>query len=141
MTKDDREKAILIGVVGGITAAITALTLLFGYIEITERYNEYQQEQYVMKMESTPPDNRSGDFCPMCGSTDVCRYLYGLLYRDSVIIEKERNHEIKLGGCTLSPTNPRYKCNWCSYKWGNYVDLVNRLKAKEDAKKKIDEKI
>lgn len=83
------------------------------------------------EMMSTFPDNRNGDFCPKCKSTNVGKYIYGLGVMDSVATEKVRSQKWILAGCTISSKSPKYKCNSCSYEWGNHVDFINRLKAKD----------
>lgn len=73
------------------------------------------------EMMSVFPDNRSGDYCPKCKSTDVGRFVYGLRLRDSITLENERNGKIIGAGCTLSSRSPKYRCNNCSCEWGNHV--------------------
>lgn len=83
------------------------------------------------EMESFTPDNRSGDFCPKCKNTDVGKFVYGRLLMDSVATEKVKSQKWIPAGCTLSSKSPKYRCNSCSYEWGNHVDFINRLKAKD----------
>ena len=72
------------------------------------------------RIASTPPDKRSGDFCPMCKSKDVSRFIYGLrAANDSATLDDERKQKIIRGGCVLSSKSPKYICNSCSYEWGN----------------------
>ena len=89
-------------------------------------------------MESIPADNRSGDFCPNCKSTDVREFFYGYYLpeiNDSIDVAVEKRRFIP-GGCSLTSECPKYKCSRCSYKWGNHVDLFNRIKATEEKRRK-----
>ena len=72
---------------------------------------------------STEVDNRGGDFCPKCKSTDVGKFFYGLYspeLEDSATIEAVKNHRLIPGGCVIMEDCPKYKCNSCSYMWGKY---------------------
>jgi hypothetical protein len=54
---------------------------------------------------------------------DVGKYFYGLYKagaNDSTD-EAVRSKKLIPGGCIYYETNPKYKCNSCSYEWGNYV--------------------
>ena len=123
MIKEDIKKAMLTGIVSGITAAVTLLGLLWGYIFITDWYRDYQQKRIKERIALTPPDKRSGDFCPECKSSDVGKYFYGL-YRpgmvDSATKEAIKNKKLIPGGCTFSSAHPKYRCNSCSYEWANF---------------------
>ena len=124
MTKEDIKKSVLIGVVGGLTAAVSLLALVWAYIEITDWYKEYQRKEAIERIESTPPDRRSGSNCPECNSADIGRYFYGLWSpdaADSATIMAVNCGLLIPGGCVFSKTNPKYKCNRCDYKWGNFV--------------------
>ena len=83
------------------------------------------------EMMSVLPDNRSGDFCPMCKRSDVGRLVYGRMLMDSVATEKITSQKWIPAGCSLSSESPKYRCNNCSYEWGNHVALINQLKSKD----------
>ena len=122
MKKDDIKKAVLTGIVGGITAAVTILVLLWAYY-LTDWYKDYKQQKEAERIASIPPDKRSGDYCPECKSSDVGKYFYGLYKpgaNDSTD-EAVRSKKLIPGGCIYYETNPKYKCNSCSYEWGNDV--------------------
>ena len=73
------------------------------------------------------PDDRSGDRCPKCGSTDVGKYFYGLYdpdRRDTVLSEDISKGRLIPGGCMVDESSPRYRCNYCSYRWGNHVTEI-----------------
>ena len=73
------------------------------------------------------PDNRSGDRCPKCGGTDVGEYFYGLYEpdgRDTVLSEAIAKGRLIPGGCVVEVSSPRYRCNSCSYRWGNHVTEI-----------------
>ena len=58
-----------------------------------------------------------------CKSTDVGRYFYGLWspgVADSATIMAVNCNLLIPGGCAFSETNPKYRCNRCNYKWGNF---------------------
>ena len=77
MTKEDIKKAVIIGIVCGFTTVVTIYSLAFTYVKVSEWYRDYKRELVERKLDPTPPDSRSGSFCPECKSTDVGRYVYG----------------------------------------------------------------
>jgi hypothetical protein len=114
------KKSVLTGIVSGITSAVTILILLWTYIYIEDWYKDYKRKLDTERIASTPPDKRSGDYCPMCKSKDVSRFIYGLrAANDSATLDDERKQKIIRGGCVLSSKSPKYICNSCSYEWGN----------------------
>lgn len=123
MTKEDINKSVLTGIVGGITAAVTILVLLWAYIFLTDWYKDYKQQKEAERIASIPLDKRSGDFCPKCKSTDVGKFIYGYYKQgeNDSIDDAVRSNRLIPGGCIYYETNPKYKCNSCSYVWGNYV--------------------
>lgn len=134
MTKEDIKKAVLTGVIGGITAAVTVLVLIWAYIFLGDWYKEYKREKAQEELASTPPDNRSGDFCPECKSTDVGGFFYGYYHpgtNDSTDKAVEEGRLIP-GGCMVNSNSSKYRCNSCSYEWGNYVDMIKRMKEKDE---------
>ncbi len=123
MTKEDINKSVLTGIVGGITAAVTILVLLWAYIFLTDWYKDYKQQKEAERIASIPPDKRSGDFCPKCKSTDVGNFFCGYYKQgeNDSIGDAVRSNRLIPGGCIYYETNPKYKCNSCTYVWGNYV--------------------
>lgn len=123
MTKEDINKSVLTGIVGGITAAVTILVLLWAYIFLTDWYKDYKQQKEAERIASIPPDKRSGDFCPKCKSTDVGNFFCGYYKQGEYdsIGDAVRSNRLIPGGCIYYETNPKYKCNSCTYVWGNYV--------------------
>ena len=122
MKKDDIKKAVLTGIVGGITAAVTILVLLWAYIIIIDWYKDYKQQQETERIASILPDKRSGDFCPKCKSTDVGNFFCGYYKQgeNDSIDDAVRSNRLIPGGCILDGSNPKYRCNSCYYEWGNY---------------------
>jgi DNA-directed RNA polymerase subunit M/transcription elongation factor TFIIS len=55
--------------------------------------------------------------CPKCKSTNVRRYLYGLMRFKSEKERKEFEKKYILGGCRVSPSNPNYRCSDCGKVW------------------------
>ncbi len=82
---------------------------------------------YYLSPRPLAPDNRSGDRCPKCGSTDVGEYFYGLYEpdgRDTILNEDIAKGRLIPGGCMVYESSPRYRCNDCSYRWGNHVTEI-----------------
>ena len=122
MTKEDIKKSVLTGIVGGITAAVTILVLLWAYIFIIGWYKDYKQQKEAERIASILPDKRSGDYCPECNSTDVGEFFYGYYEQgeNDSIDDAVRSNRLIPGGCILDGSNPKYRCNSCYYEWGNY---------------------
>jgi len=49
--------------------------------------------------------------CPICGSTDAVRILYGLPTVEA--FEASQQGEFALGGCVIGPESPDYECRGC----------------------------
>ena len=58
--------------------------------------------------------------CSKCGSTDIGKYLYGLIRPNDKLDEKINKGEIRLGGCMISRDSPNHHCNKCG------VDLYEK---------------
>ena len=52
--------------------------------------------------------------CPECGEKAVVPVQYGMPGRD--MTEAARRDEIIIGGCIVSPTNPRRGCTSCGWR-------------------------
>ena len=67
------------------------------------------------------------------------QYFYGY-YRsginDSTDIAVEEGRLIP-GGCMVNSNSPKYRCYSCSYEWGNYVDMIKRMKEKDEERNYI----
>lgn len=50
MNKEEVKAALLTGIIGGITAAITLVVLAFGYIEIKSWYMQHKHRQKIEKL-------------------------------------------------------------------------------------------
>ena len=59
MTKEDFKKAVLVGVVTGVTIAITLFTLIIGYLEAEKQYKEYKHRQEYLSYSSLIPKHLS----------------------------------------------------------------------------------
>jgi hypothetical protein len=113
---------------------VTVLVLIWAYIFLGDWYKEYKREKAQEELASTPQDNRSGDFCPECKSTDVGEFFYGYYHpgtNDSTDKAVEEGRLIP-GGCMVNSNSSKYRCNSCSYEWGNYVDMIKRMKEKDE---------
>lgn len=127
-------KKIILFSLAGFVIVIPIIYLTWAYIETREWYKEYQRERFSKEMESIPADNRSGDFCPNCKSTDVGEFFYGYYpsgINDSTDVAVEEGRLIP-GGCMVNSNSSKYRCNSCSYEWGNYVDMIKRMKEKDE---------
>lgn len=51
--------------------------------------------------------------CPICGSSNVAKYIFGLVGYDDELQEQLDKNEIVLGGCCIEPDSPAYHCNEC----------------------------
>ena len=58
--------------------------------------------------------------CPICGSSNVAEYLFGMPAYNYELEEKLNNGEIILGGCCIEPDSPAYHCNECEEDFGYY---------------------
>ena len=122
MKKEDFKNLILMGIIAGLTSVIVCCVLVFSVMQLYDLYGDYRNKLAEERYESTPPDRRSGSFCPECKSTDVGRYVYGYLepHPDSATAQAMRSGFIIGGGCAFAETYPKYKCNRCNYEWGNF---------------------
>ena len=59
--------------------------------------------------------------CPICGSTNVAKYLFGLIAYDEKLEEQLEKNEIILGGCCIEKDSPKFHCNECEEDFGNYL--------------------
>jgi hypothetical protein len=55
--------------------------------------------------------------CPGCHSTRVARVLYGLMGFDEELEREIDEGRVSLGGCTVSPGDPTYRCVDCDFEW------------------------
>lgn len=118
MTKEDIKKAVLTGIVGGFTAALSLLLLVWAFVKITDWYNDYQRQKENERIESTLPDRRSGSRCPECRSTNVAQIVYGYPAKGWGALAEDKKSNFH--GCFL-PMNPKkYHCNDCKYEWGSF---------------------
>jgi transposase-like protein len=63
----------------------------------------------AMKYEfATKPDN-----CPLCGSQDIIKILYGLPIFTPELEAKIKEGNVILGGCILSSKKPTWRCKDC----------------------------
>ena len=53
--------------------------------------------------------------CPKCGSTNIAKYLFGLLAYSEELMKKIEKKEIILGGCLIDDIDPTHHCNDCNY--------------------------
>lgn len=53
--------------------------------------------------------------CPKCNLNKVIPILYGYLSGD--MLKKAEMGEIKLGGCIVTPENPKWYCKDCGNEW------------------------
>ena len=70
-------------------------------------------------MKQATKRKRTPVVCPYCGSTDIARYVYGLVdLHDDMLF----NSKIALGGCIIEEdVSPKYQCNNCEKDFGIYM--------------------
>lgn len=59
--------------------------------------------------------------CPVCGSRNVAKYLWGDPYYTEKLQEEINSGKVVLGGCCILGCTPKYKCNDCKSDFGNYM--------------------
>ena len=61
--------------------------------------------------------------CPHCGSINIRPIVYG--YPSPELWEEEIKGKVKLGGCCISETQPKYYCNDCEESFNRgFIDLL-----------------
>jgi hypothetical protein len=62
----------------------------------------------------------TGDYCPKCHSKQVAEILYGLypLPLPASLQADFDSRRIRLGGCCVSETSPKWRCLSCGSEWG-----------------------
>jgi len=50
--------------------------------------------------------------CPACGSKNVLRICYGMPGPE--LVEASRQGKVILGGCCVSPEDPKWQCSNCA---------------------------
>jgi hypothetical protein len=53
--------------------------------------------------------------CPKCGSLNVIKIVYGPPTNQMILSAKE--DKIKLGGCSISGSAPKFHCKDCKNEW------------------------
>jgi hypothetical protein len=56
--------------------------------------------------------------CPACGEIHPAKILYGYMFLNDGLKEAIDRGEIALGGCTIGPDDPAWRCNQCGHQWG-----------------------
>lgn len=79
---------------------------------------------FICLLWSLGTEKHEGDNCPMCESTNVGTFEYGLwdfYHEDSIFTKKVREGIIISGGCVIDGDSPKYRCNDCGYTWGRII--------------------
>lgn len=58
-----------------------------------------------------------GKVCPQCGSTRVADILYGYPVMNEELDMAIKKGEVTLGGCCISPSDPKVECMDCMHRW------------------------
>jgi hypothetical protein len=70
--------------------------------------------------------------CPVCGSNEIARILYGMPAFNEQLIEELRIGKVTLGGCIVKPDNPLWICLNChpeaKRQNESFVEFANRTK-------------
>ena len=64
--------------------------------------------------------------CPICRSPYIAEIVYGLMDM-SELADDSGAGRIVLGGCTLSKSSPRWRCNTCGSEWGDFAAMFERI--------------
>lgn len=56
--------------------------------------------------------------CPKCGSSNVAEILWGMPSFTSELQKELAEKKVVLGGCCVSPDDPKYECNDCLHRFG-----------------------
>jgi len=51
--------------------------------------------------------------CPVCGSSKIASYLYGMPIYDEKLQEDMDSGKIVIGGCCITDDDPQWKCLAC----------------------------
>ena len=62
---------------------------------------------------------KSRTSCPVCGSNNIARYLYGMPAMDEKLERDIEDNKVICAGCCVSPDDPRYHCNDCGKDFGH----------------------
>lgn len=80
-------------------------------------------------MEKTKHDNLR---CPACGSDNVAEILWGMPAFTEELEKELDEGNVVLGGCCITPDDPKYECNECRCRFGRsefaegFVELVEK---------------
>lgn len=58
--------------------------------------------------------------CAVCGSSRVAQIIYGFLDVNSIAAELDSGRAV-LGGCGLSDSSCKWRCNTCQHEWGDHA--------------------
>ncbi|MBP5312370.1 MAG: hypothetical protein J6112_06015 [Clostridia bacterium] len=75
--------------------------------------------------------------CPKCGSKDIIPILYGMPSYE--VLKEVDEGKLKLGGCVISGTEPRYYCQSCKKNRCYPPYLFKRFSQPEDLRKAVTE--
>ena len=57
--------------------------------------------------------------CPRCHSDEVVPVVYGM--PSAELVEESRAGRVALGGCTIWPDSPEWRCVACGHEWRTHV--------------------
>ena len=64
-------------------------------------------------------ENDEAPVCPVCGSEDVAKIVYGMLADDDGTLQEQIDSgEIIPGGCCITDEDPTWECNDCHHQFG-----------------------
>jgi hypothetical protein len=106
-------RRLVANILGGIALSAVYCTVIFGALFLTSLADT--KPISVAPITEYEHFERAADgkpICPKCGRSDhVLVYLYGL--------RREPPPEgMSLGGCTLGPKSPKYRCRNCNASFG-----------------------
>jgi len=74
--------------------------------------------------------------CPTCGSPNTAEIIYGFV-DVAGLTDGLESGRIVLGGCDLSQSSARWRCNACGGEWGDFateMKEIERQRAEEQAR-------
>jgi hypothetical protein len=74
----------------------------------------------AVSKEQTMKRKRGKTDCPVCHSSNVLPYMYGLPNAEAA--QEAKQGKLLLGGCCISEESPHWHCRDCEYEWGRIED-------------------
>jgi hypothetical protein len=66
--------------------------------------------------------------CEKCGSDRVASVMYGLVYPTEALESDLEAGRVVLGGCSILPGSPEWRCMACHHEWGDMHKAFEEIK-------------